>query len=44
MAFQAARDIFEKYRELNDLAAEKNELLDKGNRLFVAGLNGNVSG
>jgi hypothetical protein len=38
MAFQAARDIFEKFRELNDLAGEQNELLDLGNRLFVAGL------
>lgn len=38
MAFQAASDIFEKFRELNDLAGEKSELLDVGNRLFVAGL------
>ncbi len=38
MAFQAARDIFEKYGELSDLAAEKTQLLEKGNRLFVAGL------
>ncbi len=38
LAFQAARDIFDKFRELNDLAAEKNDLLDLGNRLFVAGL------
>src|SRR5690554_1548870 len=38
MAFKAARQIFDKYRELSDLAAEKNDLLDKGNRLFVAGL------
>ncbi|WP_372949626.1 S46 family peptidase [Mariniphaga sp.] len=38
MAFQAARDVFEKYRELNDLAGQNNDLLDKGNRLFVAGL------
>ncbi len=38
LAFQAARDIFDKYGELNDLASKKNETLDKGNRLFVAGL------
>ncbi|HDR50495.1 MAG TPA: S46 family peptidase [Mariniphaga anaerophila] len=38
MAFQAASDIFEKFRELNDLAGENSELLDVGNRLFVAGL------
>lgn len=38
MAFQAARDIFEKFRELNDLAGENEDLLDKGNRLFLAGL------
>ncbi|MGC9353070.1 MAG: S46 family peptidase [Mariniphaga sp.] len=38
MAFQAARDIFDKFRELNDLAGENNDLLDKGNRLFVEGL------
>jgi hypothetical protein len=38
MAFKAARDIFDKYRELNDLSGEKNERLDLGNRLFVAGL------
>ncbi len=38
MAFQAARDIFEKFSELSDIAAEKNNLLEKGNRLFVAGL------
>ena len=38
MAFQAAHDIFEMYRVLSDLSAEKQELLDKGNRLFVAGL------
>ncbi len=38
LAFQASRDIFDKYRDLNDLAAEKNDLLDKGNRLFIAGL------
>lgn len=38
MAFQAARDIFEKFRELNELAGENSDLLDKGNRLFLAGL------
>ncbi len=38
MAFQAARDIFDKFRELNDLAGENNDLLDTGNRLFMAGL------
>ena len=37
-AFQAARDIFDKYDELNSLAAEKNQMLETGNRLFVAGL------
>jgi hypothetical protein len=38
MAFQAARDIFEKYREIGDMAGEKDEQLSKGRRLFVAGL------
>lgn len=38
MAFQAARDIFDKFRELNDLASANNDQLSKGNRLFVAGL------
>ncbi len=38
MVFMAARDIFEKFRELNDQAAENNDLLDLGNRLYVAGL------
>lgn len=38
MAFQAARDIFDKFRELNDLAGEYDDLLDRGNRLFVEGL------
>lgn len=38
MAFLAARDIFDKYRELNELAGKNDDLLDKGNRLFVAGL------
>jgi len=38
MAFQAARDVFDMYRELNDSAGAKNNLLDEGNRLFVEGL------
>ncbi len=38
MAFQAARDIFEKFRELNELAGEYDDKLEKGNRLFVEGL------
>ena len=38
MAFTAAMDIFEKFRELNDLAEEKNDWLEVGNRLFIAGL------
>jgi len=38
MAFQASRDIFDKFRELNELAGKNDDLLDKGNRLFVAGL------
>jgi hypothetical protein len=38
MAFQAARDIFDIYRELNELAGKNDDLLDKGNRLFIAGL------
>lgn len=38
MAFQAARDVFDKFRELNDLAGENSDLLNTGNRLFVAGL------
>jgi hypothetical protein len=38
MAFQAARDIFDKFRELNDLAGENKDLLDRGNRLFLEGL------
>jgi hypothetical protein len=38
MAFQAARDIFQKFLELNDQVKEKDEKLDIGNRLFLAGL------
>ena len=38
MAFHAARDVFDMYRELNDSAGAKNNLLDEGNRLFVEGL------
>ncbi|MBW6536871.1 MAG: S46 family peptidase [Mariniphaga sp.] len=38
MAFQAARDVFDKYRELNELAGANKNLLDEGNRLFVEGL------
>lgn len=38
LAFQAARDIFDKYREISDLADEKNSSLSTGNRLYVAGL------
>ncbi len=38
MAFKAAMDIFDKYREVSELAGEKDELLDQGNRLFLAGL------
>ncbi len=36
--FQAARDIFEKYREIGEIAGEKDEQLSTGRRLFVAGL------
>ncbi|SHF52136.1 dipeptidyl-peptidase 7. Serine peptidase. MEROPS family S46 [Mariniphaga anaerophila] len=38
MAFQAALDIFDKFRELNDLSEENEDMLDRGNRLFLAGL------
>ena len=37
-AFQAARDVFEKYREINDITSKENEKLAVGRRLFVAGL------
>ncbi len=36
--FQAARDIFDKYREIGELASQKDDQLMKGRRLFVAGL------
>jgi hypothetical protein len=38
MAFQAAQDIFRKFREIGEMAEEKNEQLEKGHRLFLAGL------
>jgi hypothetical protein len=38
MAFQAASDIFRKFREISELASQGNENLQKGRRLFVAGL------
>ncbi len=38
MVFQAASDIFKKYREISELASQGNEELLKGRRLFVAGL------
>ncbi len=36
--FQASRDVFEKYREIGELAGKKDEQLAKGRRLFLAGL------
>lgn len=38
MAFQAAKEIFGKYREVSQDLAAKGEQLQKGRRLFVAGL------
>ncbi|MDD4108060.1 MAG: S46 family peptidase [Prolixibacteraceae bacterium] len=38
MAFQAAVDIFDKFRELGDLVAENEKLMNTGQRLFVSGL------
>ncbi|NLO02182.1 MAG: S46 family peptidase, partial [Bacteroidales bacterium] len=38
MAFRAAQDIFDKFREIGEMAEEKNEQLQKGSRLFLAGL------
>lgn len=38
MAFNAARDIFDMFRELTNLTNESDDLLDIGNRLFVEGL------
>jgi len=36
--FQASRDIFDKFREIGELASQKDDQLAKGRRLFVAGL------
>jgi hypothetical protein len=36
--FQASRDIFDKFREIGELASQKDDQLEKGRRLFVAGL------
>lgn len=38
MAFQAGKEVFGKYREILQLLAEKSEKLERGKRLFVAGL------
>ena len=38
MAFQVAEQIFDKYEEISGLIRAKSEELDKGQRLFVAGL------
>ncbi|MFW6257419.1 MAG: S46 family peptidase [Prolixibacteraceae bacterium] len=38
MVFQAAKDIFDKYREITEITEEQNEKLAIGRRLFVAGL------
>ncbi len=38
MAFRAANEIFDMYRKLNDLAGANSNLLETGNRLFLAGL------
>ena len=38
MAFNAARDIFDLFREMTNQLDESDELLDIGNRLFVEGL------
>ena len=38
MAYQITREIFDKYGEINDLANETTPLLEKGSRLFMAGL------
>jgi len=38
MAFQAAKDIFGKYREISREISAKSDQLQKGQRLFVAGL------
>ncbi len=36
--FQAARQVFDKFREISELASKGNDNLLKGRRLFVAGL------
>jgi len=38
MAFAAAKQVFDEYREIMQKISEKAELLERGNRLFVAGL------
>jgi len=38
MVFQAASDIFSKFREISRMASKENENLAKGRRLFLAGL------
>ncbi|MCF6332130.1 MAG: S46 family peptidase [Draconibacterium sp.] len=38
MAFQAAEDIFAKFREIGEMASEGTKDLGEGRRLFVAGL------
>lgn len=38
MAFNAARDIFDKFRELSNLNEDNEDMLDSQNRLFIAGL------
>jgi len=38
LAFQAANDVFTKYREIGELARETTKNLSVGRRLFVAGL------
>ncbi len=38
LVFQTATDIYNKYREISELASQGNENLLKGRRLFVAGL------
>ncbi len=38
MVFGSAKDIFEKYRELNEMGGEEREMRAQGERLFVAGL------
>ncbi len=38
MVFQAASDIFSKFREISQMASKDNENLARGRRLFLAGL------